>query len=211
LGPSECPIQPIYPSDAMGAVASRLVHKWLRCETRPTLGAMLRIAYDSGQRTELERYQQMCMDALRAANRLASDERGATDGENCAVRGYLATDWFVGADPVRYNSREQARLAEQANQQCWVEEMQNTSAVTWLWPADIRMLSPIIAAVPWLLHPHGKSTIAPTAPIAAPNLFRAYLDLAVLTKVDRCFVFGHMGNMASNMRENMGRPRCIAR
>jgi len=204
----------------MRAVASRLVHAWLLCGNGPTVGAILRIAYDAGQRTELNAYKKRCVALLHAANRFARLNRanfstnGAiasaggppTGGGSCAIRGYLATDWFVGADPARKATQVQARLAAAANKECWEEQMRKASAPTWLWPADERMMDPIIAGVPELLRPW--SNVTSTAPFAAKALFRAYLDLAVLTEVDGCLAAGHMGNLVNMFRNSLGRKPC---
>ena len=213
------------PSAGLLAVADALVRRHLSSSCgapgrRPrSHGAMLRIAYGGGGdviKRSVEAFGASCHALLERLERFArsvtSAHASAVDGGGCRPAGFLATDWFVSADAFT------SPAYRKALEDCWDARMGAPSASAWFWIQDERQLRPLVRAhAPQMLErprfydAAGRLVVRESAYSTHPaSMFRAMLELAVVVTVDDCFIQGHMGLIAEQMRRRMGgKSRCV--
>ena len=191
------------PSRAMLNVASSYVKGHLGCGVgnEGTTAAMLRVMYDGGRRHQPDEFKAHCKRILGGAQRWVekiAESATHSTRQRCPLRSFLATDWFVQADG--WKSKEHANAIER----CW-DESNAESNFTWILPSDPRAERVHVSR-------HAPSLLRPVRP-GGPSpfgseVYRAYLEMAILTQVERCYVSGHLGKEASRLRTMMGKTPC---
>jgi len=168
------------------AATQRLMASALQCAVRRnTAGASLRLNYGGealiGCRSMLA--------SLNARVR-AHESRELPHGQRCPH--VLTTDWFASADHMKPG----VNLTLGA---CWKDAM-GPDAPLWVWPLfDDRALWLLISGIP---------DLEEAFQVDRKGL-KAFLDLAVMSKIDTCYYLGHFGDVVNHLRTASGKTPCV--
>ena len=184
-------------SPALQRVAAGMEQTYFRCggsaNATVDVAATARIAYvthksNRGTPEEVEKAQYAaCSGRL---SFIVAASKAAQPQQRCPH--FLATDWFVNADPLSHTG-------EKATRRCWETIMSNATSPLWWW-LDEKAIGRIVADEPSLK----------VALKEDPATLRLFLEIAMLVRAKTCIAKSHIGDKIVNpLRAKTGKTECV--